>query len=246
MTSKGFPNFDLNQLPFSINLQDSGFMRIEKGPMVAFLDVGEIGPTYNSAHAHADTLSFELTLFNDRFLVNSGTSCYERSAERSWQRGTSAHNTVTVDGQDSSEVWDSFRVARRAIPIDSAVKESVGEVYVRCSHDGYLRFGNGSLHTREWIFRKSEVQVKDRIDGSFNEAIAYYHFHPGVMTGLDQDGRQGWARTLNGEVVNWRITGGIARILESTFHPQFGQTVRNQCLTIVFEKPMCEITFNWK
>ena len=39
------------------NLQDSGYVRIEKGAIVGFLDDGEIGPRYKSGHAHADTLS---------------------------------------------------------------------------------------------------------------------------------------------------------------------------------------------
>ena len=73
--------------------------------MVAMLDVGPIGPDYLPGHAHADTLSFELSLHGRRVLVNSGTSVYGIGAERLRQRGTAAHNTLTVDGADSSEVW---------------------------------------------------------------------------------------------------------------------------------------------
>ena len=81
---------------------------------MALLDVAPVGPDYLPGHAHADTLSFELSLFGQRVLVNSGTSQYEAGPERSRQRGTAAHNTVIVDGHDSSEVWAGFRVARRA------------------------------------------------------------------------------------------------------------------------------------
>src|SRR4029077_5136808 len=78
--------------------------------------VGEIGPDHLPGHAHADTLSFELSLRGQRVLVNTGTSTYELSAERLRQRGTAAHNTVVVDGVNSSQVWSSFRGARRARP----------------------------------------------------------------------------------------------------------------------------------
>ena len=46
--------------------------------------------------------------------MNSGTSEYGLGEERQRQRGTAAHNTVVIDGENSSEVWAGFRVARRA------------------------------------------------------------------------------------------------------------------------------------
>ncbi|MFZ4723499.1 MAG: heparinase II/III domain-containing protein, partial [Phycisphaerales bacterium] len=58
------------------HLEASGFIRVQQGPMVAMLDVGPIGPDYLPGHAHADTLSFELSLHGRRVLVNSGTSVY--------------------------------------------------------------------------------------------------------------------------------------------------------------------------
>jgi len=69
---------------------------------VVLLDVARVGPDYLPGHAHADSLSFELSVFGRRLLVNGGTSCYGMSAERLRQRGTAAHNTVVVDGLDSS------------------------------------------------------------------------------------------------------------------------------------------------
>ncbi|WP_259303622.1 heparinase II/III family protein [Thermomonas sp. S9] len=95
-------------------LQTSGYARMQAGPALLLADVAPVGPDYLPGHAHADTLSFELSLHGRRVLVNGGTSTYENNAERQRQRGTAAHNTVVVDGADSSEVWAAFRVARRA------------------------------------------------------------------------------------------------------------------------------------
>ena len=98
------------------HFSDSGYIRWEKGPGLAFLDVAPIGPDYLPGHAHADTLSFEFSLFGERVIVDTGTSCYGISSERIRQRGTDAHNTVTINGENSSEVWSGFRVAGRAMP----------------------------------------------------------------------------------------------------------------------------------
>jgi uncharacterized heparinase superfamily protein len=57
-------------------------VRLEQGEAVAFLDVAEVGPDYLPGHAHADSLSFELSLFGQRVVVNSGTSQYGLGAER--------------------------------------------------------------------------------------------------------------------------------------------------------------------
>ena len=90
------------------HLCDSGYIRVQKDNLVALLDVAHVGPSYIPGHAHADTLSFELSLFGQRVLVNSGTSCYGVGVERLRQRGTTAHNTVVINGDNSSEVWSGL------------------------------------------------------------------------------------------------------------------------------------------
>ena len=56
-------------------LSDSGYIRYHSNETTVILDVGKIGPSY-FGHAHADTLSFEMSLFGQRLFVNSGTSDY--------------------------------------------------------------------------------------------------------------------------------------------------------------------------
>jgi uncharacterized heparinase superfamily protein len=129
---------------------DSGYVRLEQGSAVALLDVARIGPDYLPGHAHADTLSFELSLFGQRVVVNSGTSRYGLGPERLRQRGTAAHSTVEVNGADSSEVWGGFRVARRARPFDLAIQQDDGALSVTCAHDGYRRLPGRPIHRRRW------------------------------------------------------------------------------------------------
>src|SRR5271157_263629 len=96
--------------PINTHPAPSGYIRLENDATVILFDAGPVGPDYQPGHAHADTLSFELSHRGQRLLVNSGISTYECGAERQWQRGTAAHNTVRVDGCDQSEVWSAFRV----------------------------------------------------------------------------------------------------------------------------------------
>ena len=144
----------------------------------------------------------------------SGTSCYGVSAERLRQRATAAHNTVVINGQNSSEVWGGFRVARRAKPFGLKWDNS-GKVL--CAHDGYQRLSGKPVHWREWRLQKHELVVQDRIEGSFQEAIAYFHFHPAVRV------EEQLAQLPNGHKVSWKIKGGVGHVKPSTYHPRFSE-----------------------
>lgn len=129
-----------------IHLADSGYVRWQAGPLLLFGDVGPVGPDYQPGHAHADTLSFELSAGRERVVVDSGTSTYTIGPTRTWQRSTAAHSTVTIDGADSSEVWGGFRVARRARVQD--VQISPERAVVSASHDGYMRLPGKPQHLK--------------------------------------------------------------------------------------------------
>lgn len=210
------------------HLEDSGYLRLSLGEMVAILDVGRVGPDYQPGHAHADTLSFELSLFGRRVLVNSGTSCYGVGPERCRQRATAAHNTLEVDGRDSSEVWAGFRVARRARPFDFHLTESDGTVHVACAHDGYRRLPGRAVHRRQWDFDGDSLRVTDRVEGRYQSAVARFHVHPDVA--VEGDGPAGRLILPGGRPVAWHVEGATARVVPSRFHPEFGLSIANACI----------------
>lgn len=223
------------------HLAPSGYVRVQRGPAVALLDVAAVGPDYLPGHAHADTLSFELSLFGRRVCVNSGTSQYGVSAERLRQRGTAAHNTVSLAGRDSSEVWNGFRVARRARPFDLRVAEIDATIVVSCSHDGYQRLPGRPVHQREWCLGTNSLRVTDRVSGPFAHAIARFHLHPGIEVLAGQI-----MRLPGGEYVQWSVDGGVLNIVGSSWHPEFGMSVENQCIEIRFERPEVSFQLDWK
>jgi uncharacterized heparinase superfamily protein len=197
-------------------LRDSGYVRLAAGPAVAILDVAPIGPDYLPGHAHADTLSFELSLFGQRVIVNGGTSRYGSGPERLAERGTAAHSTVQIDGADSSEVWGGFRVARRArvlgvrvrqgeadlasvseeglparpvmVPAAPAIAASGTPLQVSAAHDGYRRLPGRPVHHRTWDLTEGRCAVTDAIEGEYLTAIARFHLHPAIRVAMDPGG----------------------------------------------------------
>lgn len=225
-------------------LKESGYIRLENDSCVAILDVAPVGPDYIPGHAHADTLSFEVSLFGERLIVNSGTSCYGTGADRTWQRSTAAHSTVTVDGGNSSEVWGGFRVARRAYPFDLNFTDSDGRYDVSCSHDGYRRISSDIVHRRNWILSDSELIIRDGVEGSFKEAMAYFYFYPGIICNLD-NGKKGHLRLLNGKSVSFVIEEGRGSFGNTTYYPEFGISLDNVCLFVSLSGGKSCLRFFW-
>lgn len=215
-------------------LADSGYVRDEAADAVLIMDVAPVGPDYLPGHAHADTLSFELSLFGQRVFANGGTSRYGLGPEREAERGTAAHNTVVIDGLDSSEVWAGFRVARRARPCDLAVSGDDAGTEVGCAHDGYTRLPGRPLHRRRWQLRSGSLRITDRIEGRCASAVARYHLHPDVACELDPQGGGGVLRLAGGQSVRWRVAGGTLRLAESRYCPEFGLRQARRCLEIIF------------
>lgn len=212
---------------------------------VLLLDVARVGPDYLPGHAHADSLSFELSVLGQRLLVNGGTSCYGTSAERLRQRGTAAHNTVVVDGQDSSEVWGGFRVARRAYPHGLQVRAYGEGTVVRCSHDGYRWLPSRPRHTRQWALQPAELVVEDELAGDCLEAMAQYRFHPDVAVSIAPDGRSGTATMATGDHVRWVIEQGSAELVASLWHPHFGVSMPCALLRVRLVDSRARVRFAW-
>ena len=211
------------------HLAASGYVRLQRGPAVAILDVGEIGPDYIPGHAHADTLSYELSLFGRRVAANSGTSTYTPGPQRRYERSTAAHNTVEVDGSDSSEVWGEFRVARRARPTGLALHEDASGLHVSCGHDGYKRLRGRVLHTRTWHLSDAQMTVTDRLTGRYGSAIARIHLHPDVQASmLTGDPPAVVDLCVDGHKPGLVITGPTT-LLRTEYHPEFGTLLLRTC-----------------
>lgn len=231
-------------------LESSGYARLELGQAVVLADVAAIGPDYLPGHAHADSLSFEMSLCGRRILVNSGTSVYGGGLERQRQRGTAAHNTLQIDGADSSEVWSGFRVARRArVRVEQF--DTISGIRLAASHDGYQRLGGRPVHRRAWTLNPRELIVSDTVEGSgLHSANVRFHFHPDcrilphgpaayTVTGPDNSVV---IHVLSDPKMRWQVEN-------TAWHPGFGLREPNLCLSLSYEGllPMHVITkFVWE
>lgn len=161
----------------TVALAASGYYVVQHGKARAVIDCGDIGPDELPAHAHADTLSFELSWAGQRVVVDAGTAEYTLDDLRRYVRSTAAHNTVRVDEVEQSEVWASFRVGRRARPVGARLVEAEDHVGFAGAHDGYERLG--VIHHRHIVATDQAWFVVDELRGRGHHRFeSYLHLHP--------------------------------------------------------------------
>jgi len=161
-------------------LPDTGLVRAVAGGWHLLADVGPPCPGGLPAHAHADTLGCLVHVDGVPLLVDTGTSTYAPGPVRSYERSTAAHNTVEVDGTDSTEVWGAFRAARRARVRDVETRADAGVVTVEAVHDGFRGLPGRPCHRRCWSLSGAGLRVDDLIAGRGRHAIVIrWHLAPG-------------------------------------------------------------------
>jgi uncharacterized heparinase superfamily protein len=221
-------------------LADSGYVRCQAGTALLLADVAPLGPDYLLGHAHADTLSFELSLGPRDLVVNGGTSCYGVGRQRQIERGTAAHSTVEVAGIDSSEVWSGFRVGRRARPLDLQVADGK----ISCAHDGYRHLAGAPLHRRNWHMARGMLRVEDRLQPAGHHAVARFPLAPGLE--LRADSARRWT-VLDGEtsVAEVEVSAGDGMIVETRHAGGFGMLLPNQTLAVALHEGHASTCWRW-
>jgi hypothetical protein len=148
--------------------------------IVIVFDSGPLGLAPLNAHGHADALSLWLSYGGREFLIDPGTFSYYSSADwRSYFRGTAAHNTIRIDGEDQSVPGGTFLWRETADCRAEHVKDTDDFLEVVGFHDGYRRLHDPVIHRRSLrLFKKSRMLViTDRLDcQGVHDIELFFHF----------------------------------------------------------------------
>ncbi len=232
---------EFNEDDFKIrNLKQSGYVIYNSEDAKLIFDCGQIGPDYIPGHGHADLFSIELSIFRKRLIVNGGTSTYEISKKRDFERSSAAHSTVEIDGKNSSEVWSSFRVARRAYPKNVIIDNSNDEINISALNDSF----RGYLNERILKIKKNSLKIQDSIEGKFKNAISRLILHPEVYARKVND-KLIILRFLN-EKEEIRVTSDTAlNIGKTSYSPEFGKTIETNYIYCRFIEDKLKVNISW-
>jgi uncharacterized heparinase superfamily protein len=213
-------------------LPQAGILRLECQGTVLFFDVGDTGDRQQPGHAHADTLTLELSVDGRRVVVDAGVHDYEGGELRRYARGTAAHNTLTVDATDQSEMWGVFRVGRRARPLDVQEGRRDGLPWASAAHDGYRGLPGAPLHRRRIeALPGGGFRIQDEVTGAGLHGVrSSLRVHPSLHARLAGDSRI----TVEGEGVQvelCRESGPPFSLEEGWYFPRMGERLR--CTVVV-------------
>lgn len=214
------------------HFEDTGLVVWHGDPWTLFFDAGPVGAPLQPGHAHADTFTLECSFEGKRLIVDPGTYGYDDDSRRGYDRSTDAHNTVTIDGKDSSEVLGIFRVGRRATPTGVHVEFAPRAALAAGTHDGYDFLAGDLRHERGVrAYNGGELGITDRILGPGRHEI-----RGGLLL------EPSW--TVKEEVMGWVVSRGARKVrvrVVSTgepklsrqtrdYHPEFGRELRTSRL----------------
>ena len=229
-------------------LADTGYAIIREADSESCLvfDAGPLGPDHQPGHGHCDILSYELSLYGQRVVVDTGLSTYEPGRERHYERSTAAHNTLRIDGEEQAEIWGGFRVGRRP----HVGRLSVGEIrrirFARGEYGGHRGVG----HSRTVLCVPGSCWViVDCLRGrGLHRVESFVHFHPSVR--LEACERPA-ARSLasGAETMRRRALVSFGRyryllmtlgatelaVIESWYSPEFGLRLPSHVLSLTWE-----------
>ncbi len=143
-------------------------------------DCGPLGHG-KGGHGHADALSFQLYANGQSVFIDPGTYSYNFDYEwRDYFRSTYAHNTITVDGMNQSEIndrmsWKSFAQSKCNLWLTTDKFDMVdGE------HDGYRRLHDPVSHRRIIFSNKNDYYIIfDLLTAKEEHTYDYnLHLHP--------------------------------------------------------------------
>jgi len=215
-------------------------------------DHGPLGlhPLYN--HGHADALSVTLSVKGASLIVDPGTYGYNGvPAYRRYFRGTRAHNTVNIDGEDQSVQETEFiwgRPYRAALTEASRVNDSM---FLKGEHDGYERLKHPVKHTRRVSFSGGNIfLIQDSFSGrGLHNFELNYHLHPDAATVEQEDGW--WRIDRNGMRVYINLLGearfqyseGVEEPILGWYSPSYGVRHKSGVLSCLKNGCSNEVSF---
>jgi Heparinase II/III-like protein/Heparinase II/III N-terminus len=218
--------------PGSAVFPDGGVYVLACGDDHVVIDCGPVGLAGRGGHGHNDCLSFEATLDGTKLVTDSGTYAYTGAPEwRNRFRGTAAHNTPLVDGEEQNRIPESlWNLADDARPEPMVVEE----LRFRGAHTGYLRLADPVRPVRT-IALEPELHlllVHDTFDALGPHEIEIpFHIMDGVDVGTPEDG----VVPLGAFVLRWRSPEPWNCTVEPAWlSPSYG--VKHETLRVVFRR----------
>jgi hypothetical protein len=220
----------------------AGFETADEIRLVA--DAGPLGYREIAAHGHADALSFTLSVGGEEFLVDPGTYAYHTQPQwRAYFRGTSAHNTIRIDGRDQSQAGGNFMWLRKAKARCTRWEPGAGVDRFAGVHDGYRALEDPVVHRRFITLDKAarRIAIDDTLemDGRHDVEL-FLHCHEDCEVSVDSNLVTLVRGARRIEILLPEIVAADVRVLRGSLDPIGGWVSR------AFDRKQPSATIAWR
>lgn len=160
-----------------------------------------------AGHGHADQLHFDLSAYGEDILTDSGRFTYVYGPLRREFKGPSAHNTITVDGEDFYVTKDSWECSKLCRAVNRVYYSDARYGYAEGGHLGY--YEKGVFVNRRLIFLKPDVVIL---------ADEFYAGEPHTYQQFFHFGEHGKASDANG-LIHWAGESASAQLCLVSSNP---------------------------
>jgi len=211
---------------------DAGYFGYRDEVIYLVADCGRLGPDALMAHAHADALSFELSVAGLRIVIDQGVYEYVAGARREAARAARSHNTLAIAGLEQADFFDAFRCGGRPDVRAVEYRETPAGFRLVGCHDGFARTGKGPVHHRRFELDGGQLEICDRLEGPVpGQVTTSLLLHPACRVV-----EEGGAVEISRGAGRVRVTGSVAPTLTAAVcWPDMG--VEEKTVRIVFHWP---------
>ena len=230
----------------------SGFERIEAGRTILVMDSGAPPAKGFDHHAHAGTLSFELSVGKERMIVNCGAAVSDDALWRDAQRATAAHSTLCLADTNSS-VLTADGVGERRAAVTVERNEQDDQVWLETSHSGYAR-QFGYIHRRRLFVSANgeDIRGEDILEPvDTKQAVTphpfeiRFHLHPTVRSSLLANHSAALLRLASGAGWRFRATGGSIALEDTIYLGKRAEPRRSQQIILRGETGGEPVSIKW-
>ncbi len=147
------------------------------------IDYGVPYPKHLAAHSHCSLTNYELYFDKKNIVIDSGVYTYKAGNDRNTFRSNVAHNVLSIDRINQSEIWSSFRCGRRSKLILCEETRFANDVFVHVKFRDY----KGNVYGRLFFFNNDAalVVIENILSKKpIKNMRSYVHLDPNVVCDL--------------------------------------------------------------
>ena len=146
--------------------ESAGYFGLHAPQATLIADCGRIAPDDLPAHGHGDVLSFELSVYGKRLIVDQGVFEYIAGEKRQQSRAASNHNTLCFAGTDQADFFGAFRCGRRPSVTVRHYVATADSFTLEGTHDGFAHLAGKPRHVRRFEASPNALEIHDAIEGN--------------------------------------------------------------------------------